>query len=134
MADIVSKQKRSLMMSGIRGKNTKPERLVRSFLHRAGLRFRLHDRRLPGSPDIVLPRFKVAVLVHGCFWHRHTRCRFAYEPKSNQRFWNKKFAENVARDRKKISALRKAGWKVLTVWECQTSDRHLGRLLQRIGP
>lgn len=132
MTDIVSKKKRSLMMSGIRGKNTKPELLVRSHLHRAGLRFRLHSRHLPGTPDIALPSRRVAILVHGCFWHRHNRCRFAYEPKSNRGFWRKKFAENVERDRRKAAALRKAGWKVLTVWECRITARDLDRLVKRI--
>jgi DNA mismatch endonuclease (patch repair protein) len=132
MADIVSKAKRSEMMSGIRGKNTKPELRVRSYLHRAGLRFRIHPKNLPGTPDIVLPARKVAILVHGCFWHRHNRCQFAYQPRSNRRFWNRKFAENVARDVRKLAALRKAGWRVITVWECCTSPDDLERLVKRI--
>lgn len=134
MADIVSKAKRSSMMSGIRGKNTKPEKNVRSYLHKIGLRFRLHAKQLPGTPDIVLPRLKVAILVHGCFWHRHPRCRFAYEPKSNRRFWQKKFLENVERDRRQVAALRRAGWRVLTVWECKTAPEDLEKLVRRITP
>jgi DNA mismatch endonuclease, patch repair protein len=110
------------MMSGIRGKNTKPEVRVRSFLHRAGFRFRLHPRGLPGRPDIVLTRYRTAVFIHGCFWHRHPGCRFAYTPKSNLAFWQKKFGENVARDLVKTRELRKHGWRVRVVWECQTRD------------
>src|SRR5690242_12969823 len=98
MADIVDRATRSRMMSGIRGKDTKPEKLVRSFLHRSGFRFTLHDKRLPGRPDIVLPNRKTIVNVHGCFWHRHPGCRFAYQPQSNQAFWNAKLAGNVERD------------------------------------
>jgi DNA mismatch endonuclease (patch repair protein) len=132
VADIVSKAKRSAMMSGIHGKNTDPELRVRSHLHRAGLRFRLHSKHLPGRPDIVLRRWKTVVFVHGCFWHRHAGCRFAYNPKSNRRFWNAKFTENVRRDVRKQAALRKACWKVLTVWECRTTIRDLDRLVKRI--
>src|SRR4051812_7398106 len=96
--DIVDRTTRSRMMSGIRNKNTRPEIAIRQALHAAGYRFRLHRRDLPGSPDIVLPRHRIAVFVHGCFWHRHLGCRFATSPKTNQDFWNTKFAANVARD------------------------------------
>src|SRR5512146_2866358 len=106
-------------MSRIRGKNTKPEVLLRSALHRSGFRFRLHDRRLPGRPDIVLPRYRTVIMVHGCFWHRHQGCRFAYVPKTRVAFWREKFARNVERDRRTGNALRKLGWHVLTVWECK---------------
>ena len=112
---------RSANMARIRGKNTTPERAVRSALHRLGFRFRLHDRSLPGTPDIVLRSRKTVVLVHGCFWHRHPRCRFAYSPKTRRDFWVTKFSENVARDRRQRNALRRAGWNVVTVWECQTT-------------
>lgn len=122
MADIVDKATRSRMMSGIRGKNTKPELVVRSFLHRRGLRFRLQDKRLPGRPDIVLPRYRAVVQVHGCFWHQHSGCRFAYTPKANSEFWSRKLSENVARDTASEYALRARGWRVLTVWECETAD------------
>jgi DNA mismatch endonuclease (patch repair protein) len=99
-------------------------------LHRMGLRFRLHPRDLPGSPDIVLPRHRVVVLVHGCFWHRHRSCRFAYSPKSRRAFWEDKFRENVERDRRVKRELRKLGWRVLTVWECEAArpDRLAKRL------
>lgn len=116
--DIVSPEVRSGMMSGIRGKDTAPELKVRSFLHANGFRFRLHRKDLPGKPDIVLPKYKACVFVHGCFWHRHKGCKLASEPKSREEFWNKKFSENVARDLRNIKALKKAGWRVAIVWEC----------------
>lgn len=109
-------------MSRIRSKDTSPEKLVRSFLHRAGYRFRLHVKSLPGSPDIVLPKYRTAIFVHGCFWHRHADCKYAYTPKSNVDFWNKKFQENVSRDVKKKKLLENVGWNVLTIWECETKD------------
>ena len=125
MADIVGREQRSRMMAGIKGKNTRPERFVRSFLHRNGFRFRLHAKGLPGRPDIILPRYRAVVMVHGCFWHRHPGCRFAYTPKSNTEFWLGKFAENTARDRKVVEALRQSGWRVFTVWECQAADERV---------
>ncbi len=122
MADIVSREKRSQMMSGIRSKDTKPEKLVRSQLHRAGYRFRLHDKRLPGKPDIILPKYKTVIFVHGCFWHRHPGCKYAYIPKSRTDFWQKKFADNVERDINVKEKLEKLGWRVMVVWECETCD------------
>jgi len=109
-------------MSRIRGRDTAPERLVRSTLHRAGYRFRLHRKDLPGRPDIVLPKYRTVVFVHGCFWHRHSRCRFAYTPKSRVAFWNAKFAANVERDRHNVRELKRLGWRVVTVWECQAAS------------
>lgn len=133
MADIVDRATRSRMMSGIRGKNTKPELLVRRFLHRAGLRFRLHSRGLPGRPDIVLPRFRTVVFVHGCFWHRHRGCRYCYTPTSNRQFWLEKFERNVARDRANHAALTRLGWRVILVWECETAnEKRLARVVSRI--
>lgn len=130
MADVFSKSKRSYVMSRIRGRDTGPERAVRSMLHRMGYRFRLHRADLPGKPDILLPRFGTAILVHGCFWHRHTGCRFAYTPKSRTEFWSSKFASNVARDRVVKKALAKLGWKIVIVWECELAcpERLLSRL------
>lgn len=119
MTDIVSKEKRSEMMSGIRAKDTKPEKLVRSALHRAGFRFRLHDKRLPGRPDIVLPRYKTVIFVHGCFWHRHPGCKYAATPKTRTEFWQKKFEDNVHRDAEVRAALEADGWRVVVVWECE---------------
>jgi DNA mismatch endonuclease (patch repair protein) len=109
-------------MAKIGGKNTAPEIAVRKALHRLGLRFRLHRRDLPGRPDIVLPRHMTVVLVHGCFWHRHPRCKYAYTPKSRIDFWEKKFQSNVSRDRRVLRDLRSMGWKVVLIWECETKD------------
>lgn len=105
-------------MSGIRGSDTKPEMIVRRYLHGRGLRYRLHDRRLPGIPDLVFRKFRVVVMVHGCFWHRHAGCRFAATPKSNWEFWQNKLAKNVERDRRNIESLVATGWRVIVVWEC----------------
>ena len=110
-------------MSRIQGRDTKPERVVRSLLHQMGYRFRLHSKALPGTPDIVLPKYRLAVLVHGCFWHRHAGCKYAYKPKSRVEFWNGKFEQNIKRDERSEAALKEAGWKVGIVWECETRDR-----------
>lgn len=120
--DIVTQEQRSRMMSGIRSKDTKPERIVRSTLHRMGYRFRLHRRDLPGRPDMVLPRHQTVLFVHGCFWHRHPGCKFAYSPKTRTAFWENKFAQNVKRDRAAIRKLRRSGWRVIVIWECKTRD------------
>ena len=120
--DRLSPQRRSWNMSRIRGRDTKPELVVRSFLHRRGLRFRLHRAGLPGRPDIVLASSRTAVFVHGCFWHRHTRCRFAYTPKSNLAVWEDKFAKNVERDKRALRTLRSQGWRAVVVWACQVGD------------
>ncbi|QXW43765.1 very short patch repair endonuclease [Pseudomonas amygdali] len=117
--DIVDSATRSRMMSGIRGKNTRPELLVRKFLHTHGFRFRLHRKDLPGNPDIVLPKLKTCIFVHGCFWHRHPGCRYATMPKTRPEFWAEKFSKNVARDAKSILALRQLGWRTIIIWECQ---------------
>ncbi len=109
-------------MSRIRAENTRPEVLIRSALHRMGYRFRLHVRTLPGSPDIVLPKLKTVIFVHGCFWHRHPKCKYAYNPKSRIDFWQTKFRRNVERDQAVIKKLRALGWKVKIVWECQVPE------------
>jgi DNA mismatch endonuclease (patch repair protein) len=116
--DIVDAATRSRMMAGIRGKNTRPEVKVRSFLHSKGFRYRLHDRGLPGSPDIVLPKYKTAIFVHGCFWHRHTSCPKATNPANNAEKWQAKFTENLARDKRNIPELIGMGWYVIVIWEC----------------
>jgi DNA mismatch endonuclease (patch repair protein) len=123
MADIVDKATRSRMMAGIGGKNTKPEMVLRRALHAQGFRFRLHVASLPGKPDIVLPKRRAAILVHGCFWHRHPGCRFATTPATRPDFWSEKFRQNVLRDQRNQAALRDQGWRVATVWEC---DLRLG--------
>lgn len=114
---------RSALMRKVRGKHSTPEMIVRSALHRAGFRFRLHVKDLPGSPDVVLPSRRAAIFVHGCFWHRHPGCRAASTPKTRTAFWEEKFTRNVARDQRHLAALERAGWKVWTVWECETNGR-----------
>jgi|ERR1043165_6010057 DNA mismatch endonuclease (patch repair protein) len=118
MADVHTPAQRSFNMSRIRARDTKPEKVLRSLLHRAGLRFRKHVSSLPGKPDIVLPKYKAVVLVHGCYWHRHPGCRFATTPATNTPFWTEKFAGTVERDRRAGDALRALGWRVFTIWEC----------------
>ena len=119
MADKLSSTQRKYCMSRIRGKNTKPEILVRKGLHARGLRFRLHNKKLPGSPDIVLPKYGVAIMVNGCFWHGHKGCRYATKPKSNVEFWEVKIARNRHRDEVTTAHLEALGWHVITIWECE---------------
>ena len=118
MADTVDKATRSRMMAGIRGKDTKPEKAIRSALHSAGFRYRVHVAGLPGKPDIVFPKYKAVIFVHGCFWHRHADCWWSTTPSSNAAFWEGKFAQNVARDKRNFADLKKLGWRVAIVWEC----------------
>lgn len=132
MADVVDKATRSRMMAGIRGTETRAERVVRSYLFRQGLRFRKNVSDMPGKPDVVLPRFRTVVFVHGCFWHQHSRCKYAAVPKSNRVFWEKKLDANRDRDKRDRRHLRKLGWKVLTIWECQLSEIKLSALTERI--
>ena len=119
MSDTLSQTQRSYNMSRIRGKNTKPEILVRKGLHARGFRFRLHNKKLPGSPDIVLPKYGVAIMVNGCFWHGHKGCRYATKPKTNVGFWETKIARNRHRDEVTNAHLEALGWHVITVWECE---------------
>jgi len=121
--DTVSRERRSALMSRIRGRDTKPEMAVRRTAHRLGFRFRLHRRDLPGTPDLVFPGLRKVVFVHGCYWHRHEGCRFAYRPKSNAAFWNGKFAGNVTRDMRVRQELERLGWDVLTIWGCEIADK-----------
>jgi DNA mismatch endonuclease (patch repair protein) len=120
--DIVSREKRSAMMANIRGRNTRPEQAVRRAAHRLGLRFRLHRRDLPGSPDLVFPRLRTALFVHGCYWHRHNGCKYSSIPKSNVEFWLKKLQTNVDRDIRVRRELETGGWNVVIIWECETRD------------
>jgi len=121
--DSLSPERRSWNMSQIRAKDTRPERLVRSLLHSLGYRFRLNRKDVPGRPDIVLPKYRTAIYVHGCFWHRHGGCSLAYTPKTNLEFWSKKFGRNEERDAEVAAALKEAGWKQVVVWECETRDK-----------
>ena len=137
VSDIYSKAKRSWIMSQVRGKNTSPELQLRSFLHRGGLRFRLHVRCLPGTPDIVLPRHRIVIFVHGCFWHGHRGCSRATFPRTNRTFWLRKIKGNIGRDIQTYAALRKLGWSVRVVWTCKLKNnrsraRTLARLLREI--
>lgn len=131
MADVHSAAQRSYNMSRIRGKDTKPELLVRSVVHRMGYRFRLHRKDLPGKPDLVLPKHRKIIFVHGCYWHMH-RCRYGrVVPKTNTEFWQQKRQSNVQRDRRNLKQLRKDGWQILVVWECWTRQPEQ-RLLPRL--
>ncbi|WP_174875052.1 very short patch repair endonuclease [Vogesella oryzae] len=125
MADIVDVQTRSRMMAGIRARDTRPEMLLRKALHARGYRYRLCDKRLPGKPDMVFPRFRAVIFVHGCFWHGHEACRLFRLPKSNTAFWQGKIAANVARDRVVLDSLAAAGWRVMVVWECALKGKKM---------
>jgi len=129
--DVFTPEKRSEVMSLVKSKNTKPELVVRSLLHRMGYRFRLHRKDLPGNPDIVLPKHRTAILVHGCFWHQHPGCKKATLPKQNVEFWTEKLEGNVRRDEEAQRRLRIAGWRVLVIWECEVK-RDAGALLAKL--
>ena len=135
MADILTPLERSVLMGRIRGVDTKPELFVRRALHALGYRFRVHVRSLPGMPDVVFSRRRKAVFVHGCFWYRHG-CRKTYTPKSRKRFWQAKFAANIARDRRAQERLARDGWQVFVAWECETEadDALLDRMAAFLGP
>ncbi|MBC7912040.1 MAG: DNA mismatch endonuclease Vsr [Pyrinomonadaceae bacterium] len=117
--DVYNAKTRSAVMRAVKSRNTKPEIKVRQLLHRAGYRFRLHRKDLPGKPDIVFPGKRVAIFVHGCFWHQHAGCSYADRPSSNSEYWTKKLNRNVERDKANLAALEKAGWKILILWECE---------------
>ncbi|MAS08449.1 MAG: very short patch repair endonuclease [Ahrensia sp.] len=132
MADIVDKETRSRMMSGIKGKNTKPEMIVRRALHKDGYRYRLHVEDLPGKPDIVLPKYKTVIFVHGCFWHHHDCKNFRW-PKTREEFWRKKIDGNVERDREIHTKLEALGWKVIVIWECETREKGADFPVPKLG-
>lgn len=133
MADVMSKAARRRVMQAVKGRDTKPEMIVRSLIHRMGYRFRLHRRDLPGTPDIVFPRLKAVIFVHGCFWHRHSCKNGRSMPVTRPAFWRRKFSRNVARDRSAVEQLRRAGWQVFVVWECDvTRPLRLAGRLERI--
>ena len=115
-------EQRSRNMSAIKSKNTKPEITVRKLLHSMGYRFRIHSKNLPGSPDIVLPKYKTVIFVHGCFWHRHENCKYASTPKTRQEFWNKKFTTNIDRDLVIQNKIKNLNWRSIVIWECETKN------------
>ena len=131
MVDVVDKATRSRMMSGIRAKNTRPEILIRKALHGAGLRFRLHDKKLPGKPDIVLPKYRTVLFVNGCFWHGH-RCRVFKWPKTRTKFWKDKITGNMARDKKSLAILGAMGWRTLTIWECEIRSSSFRKIVGKL--
>jgi len=135
MSDVVSPEVRSRMMSGIKGKDTKPEMIIRKGLFRRGFRYRLHSKQLPGKPDLVLPRYQAVIFVHGCFWHQHD-CRLFKWPKSNTEFWREKITGNVQRDKRDYQKLDNADWRILVVWECAMkgkSDQDIEKVLDKIS-
>ena len=125
MADTVDRKKRSEIMSRVGSRDTKPELVVRRIAHGLGFRYRLHRRDLPGCPDIVFPRYRSVIFVHGCFWHRHPSCKFASSPKTRVEYWENKFRGNVARDTRNATLLRNLGWRVLVIWECETKNHEV---------
>ena len=132
MADVHNKEIRSYNMSRIKGKDTKPEMLVRRFLHANGYRYRLHDKKLPGKPDIVLPKYKTVIFVHGCFWHGHKNCKYFVVPKTRTEWWLKKINSNIANDAKAAKALKKGGWKVICIWQCNLNAVKVEKSLHNI--
>lgn len=131
MVDVYSKSTRSYVMSRIASKDTKPEKIVRSILHRNGYRFRLFSNNLPGHPDIVMPKHRTVIFVNGCFWHQHKRCKLSKNPKSNRSYWEPKLKRNVERDKKQKAQLKKEGWTVIVIWECVAYSEK--RLLQQLS-
>lgn len=132
MADVHSTAQRSFNMSRIRSTNTKPELLVRKFLHAQGYRYRLHDKKLPGKPDIVLPKYRTLIFVHGCFWHGHQGCRYYVVPKTRTDWWLNKINTNISNDDKAITALKKEGWNIITLWECSLKPAMLEKTLNKL--
>ena len=128
--DVHSKKTRSYNMSQIKGKNTKPEETVRKYLFSKGFRYRKNDKRLPGTPDIVLPRYKTVIFVNGCFWHGHKGCKFFVWPKSNQQFWKNKITANIERDQRKRKKLEDLGWNVIVIWECELKKPQIENTLE----
>ena len=137
MADVHSKAQRRFNMQQIKSKNTRPEMLVRKFLFAHGYRYRLHYKKLPGKPDSILPKYKTVIFVHGCFWHGHTNCKYYVVPKTRTDWWLNKINRNIALDNKAITALKKEGWKIITVWECKLKpamvEKTLSALLKKLS-
>jgi len=132
MADVHSKETRSYNMSRIRSKDTKPEMLVRRFLHKNGFRYRLHVKTLPGKPDIVLPKYKTVIFIHGCFWHGHEGCKYYVVPKTRTEWWLNKIGGNIANDNSANAILQDAGWNIITIWECELKKSLLEETLKNL--
>lgn len=129
-------EERSKMMSKIKSKNTAPEMIVRRYLHNKGFRYRLHDKKLPGKPDLILPKYKAVIFIHGCFWHGHEGCKYYRIPKSNIDYWTKKLKGNISRDKQDQQSLQAMGWRVLIVWECElkrNAQTRCSTLVNQIG-
>lgn len=129
MADVHDKKTRSYNMSRIRATNTKPEMLVRRFLHGQGFRYKLHDKKLPGKPDIVLPKYRTVIFIHGCFWHGHNKCKYFVVPKTRTDWWLNKINTNKTNDTKAVKALKKTGWKIINIWECDLKSTKMQKTL-----
>lgn len=132
MADVHSKEVRSYNMSRIKGKNTKPEIIVRKFLFSNGVRYKLHDKKLPGKPDMVFPKYKKVIFIHGCFWHGHEGCKYFVVPKTRTEWWLDKINSNKKKDAENVEALKKQGWDVKTIWECELKPKNREQKLQSI--
>lgn len=132
MADVHRPEIRSYNMSMIKGKDTKPEIIVRKFLHSKGFRFRLHKKDLPGKPDIVLPKYKTVIFINGCFWHGHKNCKYFVVPKTRTEWWLNKINGNILNDKKKISLLKNDKWKIITLWECELKTKKLFKTLNKL--
>lgn len=132
MADIHSKKVRSYNMSRIRSGDTKPEMLVRKFLHANGYRYKLHEKKMPGKPDIVLPKYKTIIFIHGCFWHGHANCKYYVVPKTRTQWWLDKINRNITNDKKAVKALKKEGWRLITIWECKLKPAKLSKTLSSL--
>lgn len=132
MADVHSKKVRSYNMSRIRSTDTKPEMLVRKFLHANGFRYKLHDKTLPGKPDIVLPKYNTIIFIHGCFWHGHKNCRYFKIPRTRTQWWTDKINRNKANDEKAVKALKRDGWKVIVIWECKLKHAKIEKALSSL--
>lgn len=130
--DVHDKKTRSYNMSCIKGKNTKPEEIVRKYLFSQGFRYRKNDKKLPGKPDIVLPKYKTVIFVNGCFWHKHDGCRYFVWPKSNAEFWKNKIESNLERDKRQYNELQELGWHIIVVWECQLKNNQKQETLERL--
>jgi len=130
--DSITPEHRSWNMSQVKGKDTKPELKVRSWLFKNGYRYRKNDKRLPGKPDVVMPKYRVVIFVHGCFWHRHPGCKNTRTPKSNIEFWETKFSRNVENDKRHVRELEDLGWRVITIWECELGNKTFEDTMKRV--